>query len=193
MRQPRTRSLLLLVVTAVAGVIGLNVAAWAWAQGAQTAPMPSACSTEPDVAIRLYYNPLVQGEGKAHSPCILLPVSAEDPRLGMRPAWILYDLHADIRAVVSLLSRQQLQWNVTPTRMKLVVEPFDLPGPQHNSMQIAVTCPLGSAVTDVPPKQICTLLSNISNALSNSEARASFEFYRQTISCQVDDAAAKRE
>lgn len=144
----------------------------------------TACSTQADVSIRLYYNPMAQGEGKAHSPCIFLPVSMEDPRLGTRSAWILYDELNDIQSVLRILSRQQLDWHESPARMRLVVEPFDLPQPQHTSMEVAVACPRGSAVAQVKKEQICPLLSEISKVLVNSTAKESFDFYRRSVSCE---------
>jgi hypothetical protein len=183
MRNPRTSASLSVALL----LLGFSLPAVLSSGRGSKIETPQTCATEPDVSIRLYYNPMVKGEGTAHSPCIFLPVSVEDPRLGTRPAWILYDSLSDVQAVLKLLSNQHFDWMESPDRAKLVVEPFELPQPQHTSMQIAVGCPHRSATTQVRQEQICALLSDISKLLENPKAKQSFDTYRRSVSCEVRD------
>jgi hypothetical protein len=141
------------------------------------------CAKDEDVVVRFYYNPLVHGEGTAHAPLILIPVSSQDPRLGTRPAWILYITLPDLRKALHVLADPQLLWKESLKPKQLVVDPFDLPEPHHDSMEIAVTSTQGSATAEIGAKRACDLLSDISNAVTNARARDSLAFYRRTVSC----------
>ena len=136
-----------------------------------------------DVVVRFYYNPLVNGEGTAHSPLIFMPVSSQDPRLGTRISWILYLTIVDLRRVLHVLHVPQFLWKEAPIRKQLAVDPFDLPEPHHDSMEIAVTSSQGSATAELDANRVCDLFSEISNAVTNVKARNSLIFYRRTIDC----------
>ena len=144
------------------------------------------CLQEPDVGVRLYYNPLVNGEGTAHQPCIFLPVSSEDPRLGTRPAWILYVSFADVRKVLEYLDSQEFAWKESGAPTPIVVDAFDLPQPQHDALQIVVTCPHGSAEVQVPQARICSFVSGLSKVLTDPKSRDRFAFYERTIYCDSE-------
>src|ERR1700723_3781890 len=124
-------------------------------------PMVTRCMKAEDVGIRLYYDPLVNGAGKAHRPCIFLPVSTQDSRLGQRPAWVLYVTLSDLRKELGLLAEQQYSWTDSPNPKQLIVDALDLKVPPRGGMEITATCPEGSAQTEVEPRRICGLLSNM--------------------------------
>jgi hypothetical protein len=139
--------------------------------------------TQADVAVRLYYNPMINQPDLSPGPLILLPVSSQDPRLDTRPAWILYVTHMELRSVLGVLAQSNLEWKESSVSTRLVVDPFDLPGGHHDSMQVAVGYPTGSATAEVEAKQVCGLLSNVSESLSSPKAREAVSFYARTVSC----------
>lgn len=145
--------------------------------------MATRCIKAEDVGVRLYYDPLIKGEKTVHGPCIFLPVSSQDPRLGQRPAWVLYVTLSDLRKELALLAEQQFSWTDSPNPKQLIVDAFDLKLPPHGGMEIVVTCPEGSAVTEVESRKICGLLSDMSKVLRNAKARDSLAFYAKTVYC----------
>src|SRR5271157_2699905 len=128
------------------------------------------CERAEDVAVRFYYNPTINQPNLSPSPIIFLPVSSQDPRLDMRPAWILYVTHADLRSVLGVLGQSNFEWKESSVPTRLVVDPFDLPKDHHDSMQVGVSCPTGSATAEVDAKRVCDLLSNVSRSLSSPKA-----------------------
>lgn len=143
------------------------------------------CAQDEDVAVRFYYNPMLNEPNISITPgpLILLPASSQDPRLGTRAAWILYVTIADLRNALHVLAGPQFLWKESPNPKQLVVDPFDLPQPHHDSMEIAVTSSHGSATTEIDAKRVCELLSDISNTVTNAKARDSLRFYQRTVSC----------
>jgi hypothetical protein len=142
------------------------------------------CERAEDVAVRFYYNPMINQPNLSPSPLIFLPVSSQDPRLDTRPAWILYVVHTDLRSVLGVLGQSNLVWNESSVPTRLVVDPFDLPKDHHDSMQVALSAPTGSATAEVETKQVCDLLSNVSKSLSSPKAREAMVFYMGTVSCR---------
>jgi hypothetical protein len=137
-----------------------------------------------DVVVRFYYNPFVDEPiNISPGPLILMPVSSQDPRLDTRQAWILYVTLPELRDVLRVLSQANLEWKESKAPKQLVVDPFDLPQPHHDSMEVAVTSRWESAVADAEAKRVCGLLSDLSNAVSNTKTRDGLAFYQRTISC----------
>ena len=90
-----------------------------------------------DVVVRFYYEPMVnEPTNTSPGPLILMPVSSQDPRLGTRPAWILYVTLADLRRVLQVLDTTPLSWKESPNPKQLVVSGFELPHPHHDSMEV---------------------------------------------------------
>jgi hypothetical protein len=146
------------------------------------------CAEDEDVVVRFYFNPLAHGEGTAHSPLIFMPVSSQDPRLDTRPAWILYITLTDLQSALNVLADRQILWKESTIPKRLVVDPVDLPEPQHDSMEIAVSSPRGSASAQVGAERTCDLLSEISDAVTNAKARESLSFYRRSVFCAPSEA-----
>ena len=137
-----------------------------------------------DVVVRFYYEPMVnEPTNISPGPLILMPVSSQDPRLGTRPAWILYVTLADMRRVLQVLDRASLSWKESPNPKQLVGSAFELPHPHHDSMEVAATTSTESAIAEVVGSNACNLLSDLSSELTNANARDSFAFYRRTVSC----------
>lgn len=137
-----------------------------------------------DIVVRFYYNPLVdEPMNISPGPLILMPVSSQDPRLDTRQAWILYVTLPELRNVLRVLSQANLEWRESKAPKQLVVDPFDLPQPHHDSMEVAVTSRWESAIADTEAKRVCGLLSDLSNAVSSTKTRDSLAFYQRTISC----------
>jgi hypothetical protein len=147
------------------------------------------CLQEHDVGVRLYYDPIVNGEATGHQPCIFLPVSSEDPRLGTRPAWILYVSFADVQKVLEYLDSQAFAWKASAAPTRIVVDAFDLPEPQHDALEIVVTCPRGSAEIQVPQARICGFISGLSKVLTDQKSRERFAHYERTINCEPEPDA----
>jgi hypothetical protein len=143
------------------------------------------CEGDEDVAVRLYYDPFRPGDKLywPRPPLIFLPVSSRDPRLNTRPAWILYVTFPQLRRVLHVLENPKFSWEESDIPRKLVVDPFDLPKTHLESMEVAVACSHGSAVTRVESQNICSFLSDISGVLDNKVARDNFSFYMGTLSC----------
>lgn len=74
---------------------------------------------------------------------------------------------------------------------QLVVDASDLPEPHHDSMEVAVTSSLGAAIAEIEAKQVCDLLSEISNAVSDTKTPDSLGFYQRTIYCLASGGGAK--
>jgi hypothetical protein len=148
------------------------------------------CARAEDVAVRFYYNPMMNEPSLSPGPLIFLPVSSEDPRLNTRPAWILYVTHSDLRNVLDILTQSKLEWKESNLPIRLVVDPFDLPQGHHDFMQAAISCPAGSATAEIEAKQVCGLLSNISEMLRSPKAREAISFYAGTVSCPATRSSA---
>ncbi len=147
--------------------------------------MLEQCGSTEDFGARFYYNPL-DPEGRVYptpGPLIFLPVSSQDVRLGTREGWTLYVTLPELRAVFRVLEVQEISWSDSPYPRQLIVHPFDLPHPHHDSMQVAISCAGGSAVSDIKAAGVCALLSDISKALGNEKARASMAVYQRAVSC----------
>lgn len=169
---------ILLLATALYGALGAEPASQTG-----TGSVLERCERAEDVALRFYYNPMINQPNLSPGPLIFLPVSSQDPRLDTRPAWILYVTHQDLRSVLSVLAEASLEWKESNVPIRLVVDAFDLPQRHHDSMQVAVSCPTGSATAEIEAKQVCRLLSNISNSLNSPKAREALSFYAGTVSC----------
>lgn len=138
-----------------------------------------------DVALRFYYNPMVNEPNLSPGPVIFLPVSSQDPRLGTRPGWSLYITLADLRNVLEVLVNSHLAWKESDSPRQLVVDPFALPQPHHTSMEVAVSCPTGSAAAEVDAPRVCPLLSEVYGALANPRARQAFAHWTGSVDCVV--------
>lgn len=145
-----------------------------------------SCERAEDAAVRFYYNPMINQPNLSPGPLIFLPVSSQDPRLDTRPAWILYVTHRELRSVLEVLNRLNLEWKESSVPARLVVDAFDLPPGHHDSMQMAITCTTGSATAEVEAKQACGLLSQVARSLSNPKAREAMSFYAGTVSCPLN-------
>jgi len=143
------------------------------------------CEQADDVAVRFYYNPMVNEPNFAPGPVIFLPVSSQDPRLGTRPGWSLYITLAELRGVLRVLSQSNLEWKESSSPMRLVVDPFDLPAGHHDSMQIAISCPSGSATAEVEARKVCPLLSEVYGSQGNPKAREAFAHWTGSVNCVV--------
>lgn len=150
------------------------------------------CSQDEDIGIRLYYNPMMDGIGTAHSPMILFPASSQDPRLGTRSDWILYVTLADLRKVLHLLSQTDLSWEESASQKQIVVEAMDLPEPHHNSMQILVNCTCGSAVAELQARQVCSFLHQASRELTGPKALNSMIFYEKSVCCDSEQRPGRK-
>lgn len=155
-------------------------------KGTHESSVVESCERAEDVAVRFYYNPMINQPNLSPGPLIFLPVSSQDPRLDTRPAWILYVTHAELRSVLDVLNRSNLEWKESNVPTRLVVDPFDLPPGHHDSMQVAITCPTGSATAEVEAKQACGLLSEVARSLSRPKAREAMSFYAGTVSCPLN-------
>ncbi|MFZ0233757.1 MAG: hypothetical protein WA211_02905 [Candidatus Acidiferrales bacterium] len=143
------------------------------------------CEQADDVAVRFYYNPMINEPNLAPGPVIFLPVSTQDPRLGTRPGWSLYITLAELRGVLRVLAQSNLEWKESSSPMRLVVDPFDLPAGHHDSMQVAISCPSGSATSEVEAKKVCPLLSEVYSSLGNPKAREAFAHWTGSVNCVV--------
>lgn len=143
------------------------------------------CEQADDVAVRFYYNPMVNEPNFAPGPVIFLPVSPQDPRLGTRPGWSLYITLAELRGVLRVLAQSNLGWKESSSPMRLVVDPFDLPAGHHDSMQVAISCPNGSATAELEAKKVCPLLSEVYGSLGNPKARDAFAHWTGSVDCVV--------
>ena len=141
------------------------------------------CERAEDVAVRFYYNPMINQPNLTPGPLIFLPVSSQDPRLDTRPAWILYVTHPVLRRVLGVLIQSNVEWKGSSASIRLVVDPFDLPHAHHDSMELAVSCPSGSAKAEIDAKQVCGLLSKVSKTMTSPQARDALTFYEGTVSC----------
>lgn len=137
-----------------------------------------------DVVVRFYYEPMVnEPTNISPGPLILMPVSSQDPRLGTKPAWIVFVTLTDLRRVLQVLAQAPLSWKESPSPRQLVVEPFALPNPHHDSMEVAVTTSNESATAELKASRVCNMLADLSNAITNMKARDGITFYRRTVSC----------
>lgn len=143
------------------------------------------CERADDVVLRFYYNPMVNEPNFSPGPLILLPVSYQDPRLGTRPGWSLFVTLSDLRSVLNVLDNLHSEWKESDSPRQLVVDPSALPQPHHTSMEVAVSCPTGSATTEVEAKQVCPLLSQVYGALKNEKARGAFAHWTGNVTCVV--------
>jgi hypothetical protein len=143
------------------------------------------CQRADDVTLRFYYNPTINEPNFSPGPVIFLPVSSQDPRLGTRPGWSLYITLADLRDVLHVLADSHPEWKESDSPKQLVVDPFALPQPHHTSMEVAVSCPTGSATAQVDARRICTLLSQVYGALNNAKARQAFAHWTGNVNCVV--------
>jgi len=82
-----------------------------------------------------------------------------------------------------------MPWKEIPSQIKVLVAPFELPQPHHNFMQIALSCPAGSATTEVQSQDVCPLMLEVENSLPSPKARDAFRFYKETINCLRTPAA----
>lgn len=172
----------------VAGTVYGAVHAQPKSQTGTRKSVVEGCGRADDVAVRFYYNPMINQPNVSPGPLIFLPVSSQDPRLDTRPAWILYVTHPELRSVLGLLNRSNLEWKESSVPTPLVVDPFDLPPGHHDSMQVAVSCPAGSAIAEVEAKQACGLLSGLARSLSSPKARQAMSFYAASVSCPLDES-----
>jgi len=137
-----------------------------------------------DVVVRFYYEPMIdEPTNISPGPLILMPVSTQDPRLGTKPAWILYVTLADLRRELQVLAEEPLTWKESRRSKELVVDGFALPNPHHSSMEIAVTTSDESAIAELEASHVCKVLSDLSNAITSVKARDGIAFYRRTVSC----------
>jgi hypothetical protein len=177
----RTKPIIAVCLLAVAVYAGVR------AQSAnQTGPRGSVverCGLADDVVVRFYYNPMINEPNVSPGPLIILPVSSQDPQAGTKSGWLLRITLSDLRSVLQTLVQSNLEWTDSESPRQLVVRGFDLPHPHHDSMEVAVSCPAGSAKAEVEAKQVCGLLSNVSKSMSNPQARDAVTFYGGTVSC----------
>jgi len=143
------------------------------------------CQRADDVVVRFYYNPAINEPNLAPGPLILLPVSSQDPRLGTRPGWSLYITLPELRSILRVLAQSRLEWRESNGPTRLVVDPFGLPQGHHDSMQVAISCPTGSADTDVKAGSVCPLLSKVYRSLTDAKAREAFAHWTGTVTCVV--------
>jgi hypothetical protein len=141
------------------------------------------CGLAEDVVVRFYYNPMINQPNLSPGPLIVLPVSSQDPQVGTKSGWLLRITLADLHSMLRTLVQSNLECKESDSPKQLVVEPFGLPQPHHDSMQVAVSCPTGSATAEVEARQVCRLLSNVSKSLSSPTAREAVSFYGRTVSC----------
>jgi hypothetical protein len=181
MDAPPAKFIIAVCLAAVATYAGLRAQSPPQSETRQS--VAERCKRHEDVAVRLYYNPMINQPSVSPGPLIFLPVSSQDPRLDTRPAWILYVTHTELRRVLGVLAQSNLEWKESSVSTQLVVDPFKLPGGHHDSMQVAVSCPTGSATAEVEAKRVCGLLSNVSGSLSSPKARETVSFYAGTVSC----------
>lgn len=157
-------------------------------QGLQTGTHESVferCLRADDVVVRLYYNPMVNEPNLSPGPVIFLPVSSQDSRLNTRPGWSFYVALPELRGVLRVLAQSNLEWSESSAPMRLVVDPFDLPPGHHDSMQVAISCPNGSATAEVSERKVCPLLSDVYRSLSDAKAREALAHWTGSVSCVV--------
>ena len=116
-------------------------------------------------------------------PLILLPVSSQDPQVGTKSGWLLRVTLSNLRSVLRTLVQSNLKWTDSESPRQLVVPGFNLPRPHHDSMEVAVSCPAGSAKAEVEAKQVCGLLSNVTKSLSSPQSHDAVTFCAGTVSC----------
>jgi len=173
----KTTKLIIATLLLVAALYGV-VAAQSPSQTGTRESVARRCERAEDVAVRFYYNPVINQPNLSPGPLIFLPVSSQDPRVNTRPAWILYVTHPDLRSVLGVLTQSNLEWKESSAVIRLVVDPFDLPQGHHDSMEVAISCPAGSATAEVDAEHACGLLSSVSESLSSPKAREACLFTR---------------
>lgn len=181
MNRSRLLIFLLLLAAAAFSVLQAKPASKLATQGS----VVDRCEQAEDVVVRFYYNPTINEPNLSPGPLILLPVSYQDPRLGTRPGWSLYVTLADLRNTLRVLIHANPEWKESESPKQLVVHPFDLPQPHHKSMELAISCPRGSATAEVEAGQVCSWLSKVYGALTNPKARQSFAHWTGSVSCVV--------
>jgi hypothetical protein len=143
------------------------------------------CDEAQDVVIRFYYNPAINEPDLSPGPLIVLPVSSQDPQVGTKSGWILRIALSDLHRLLGVLARSSLGWNESDAPRQLVVDLFGLPQSHHQSMEVAVSCPAGSATAEVEAKRVCPLLSEVYKSLTDPKARDSMTFWTGSVTCVV--------
>jgi hypothetical protein len=179
MNKPKSLIPMLVLSAAVCGVLRAQAAP----QTGGRESVLERCERAEDVAVRFYYNPMINQPNVSPGPLIVLPVSTQDPQVGTKSGWLLRVTLSDLRDVLRTLGQSKLDWKDSDSPKQLVVEPFGLPQPHHHTMEVAVSSPAGSATAEVDAKQACGLLSDVSKSLSSSKARNAVSFYAGTVSC----------
>ena len=133
--------------------------------------------------MRFYYNPTINEPSLSPGPLVVLPVSSQDPQVDTKSGWLLRITLSDLRGVLRTLIQSNREWKDSESPRQLVVRGFDLPNPHHQSMEVAISCSAGSTAAEVETKQVCDLLSNVSESLSSPKAREAMSFYARTVSC----------
>jgi hypothetical protein len=145
------------------------------------------CAEDEDVRLRFFYLDIPVTDSRTvgfpPSPLVIIPASSEDPGLNTRPAWILYVAFPQLRSVMRFLENPKFSWEESSAPRKLVVDPFDLPKTHFESMEVAVSCSHGSAITRVKSQDICPFLSDVSEVLNNKLARDNFAHFMVQYSC----------
>jgi hypothetical protein len=139
------------------------------------------CEVAEDVAIRFWYLP--PDADLTPGPLIFLPVSSQDPRLDTRPAWVLYVSLADLHNVVRVLDRSHLEWKESSVPEKLIVDPLQLPQLDGHTMEIAVSYPNGSAITNVKTERVHPVIASVYCALVSAKARESMTVWSGNVDC----------
>jgi hypothetical protein len=139
------------------------------------------CETAEDIAVRFWYLP--PNTDSTPGPLILLPASSQDPRLDTRPAWVLYVSLSDLHSVVRVLAQSRLEWRESSAAKQLVVDPFQLPRLDRQTMEIAMSYPNRSAKTELKAERICPLLSRAYGALVSPKARETMAFWTGNVGC----------
>ena len=143
------------------------------------------CEQADDVVVRFYYSPMINEPNLSPGPMILLPVSSQDSRVNTRPGWSMYLTLPQLRSVLRVLAQSNLEWKESSAPTRLVVDPFDLPLGHHDSMQVAISYPSGSASAEVQASKVCPLLSEVYRTLSDPKAREAFAHWTGSVACVV--------
>lgn len=142
------------------------------------------CARAEDIVVRFWYSvPYGEEPNIAAGPLILLPVSSQDTRLDTRPRWSMYVTLPELRAVIGVLNRSNLNWEESSGARRLVVDPLDLPKLGRERMEVALSCPVGSASTVLAGSQACPFLRNIYYALPDAKARDTMALWGGNVNC----------